>query len=972
MKKLIAFLAFCLCLCAANSQSFTPAVNYPTGQEPRSVAHGDFNGDGIEDLIVANSLDTTLSLFTGKGDGTFNSPILIQVADRPIGIAAADLNGDGKLDLIIGFVQFQPEILFGNGDGTFSGLTVITLPSPFNQNQDNAAEIKIADFNGDGQPDIAFTGFAGAILVYLNSPGSPGTFGAPSAIVQGLGAGTVIDFYIADFGGPQHKDLVCASLTNNGGIPDAAIFVAKGNGDGTFASPVAVVPSTGRAGGFAVADFNKDGLTDLVWTSTAFISQIPGIIQVALQQPGGTFNLLTANTSVHAPGRIVAADLNGDGNPDLAVLQSSAAFPGTPDPDLLALFSGDGSGNFGTPTTYSLPTNPIFIATAPLVTSTVSDLVVADFSANELSVLLNASKQTSITTLVSSTNPSVFGQSITLSSTVSPSSGGSGTPTGTVTFSDGATTLATVTLTNGTASLTISSLTVASHPIAATYSGDANFLTSSAARGTGGIFQTVNQSSSKSTLSSTPNPSVAGQGVTFTATVAAVAPGSGTPSGIVTFFDNGTQIGSAALNSSRVATFTTGLAAGSHSITATYSGDLNFSSSSASGAGGVSQTVNQSASTTNLSSTPNPSISGQTVTFTAAVAAVAPGSGTPSGTVTFFDNGTQIGSAALNSSGVTTFTTGLAAGSHSITATYSGDLNFSTSSATGAAGVLQTVNKSPSTTTLSSTQNPSISGQPVTFMATVIASGGRGTPTGTATFLDNGSPIGTATLNAGSASLTSSPLPAGTHAITMTYAGDINFNASQNSVSQTVNLDPTGLGGGGTPEDFTITLQKNTAQLSDGQTFTTQVTLTPVNGLTGGVTTLCSGLPAGATCSLSPAQGTFVTTASLTSQLTITLAAAPSAAAHPVPVDHPIHPPFSPRLLLTVPLMFGIGFLMLPSGKKRFSLSLLLCGLLMGCGGNVTREQNLVQATPAGTYNITMQAQSGPLVHQTPFTLIVR
>ncbi|HYM12605.1 MAG TPA: Ig-like domain repeat protein, partial [Bryobacterales bacterium] len=157
-----------------------------------------------------------------------------------------------------------------------------------------------------------------------------------------------------------------------------------------------------------------------------------------------------------------------------------------------------------------------------------------------------------------------------------------------VTFKDGATTLGSGTLNgSGQATFATSSLTVTTHSITAVYGGDANFNTSTSLA----LSQGVNQASTNTTVGSSANPSVFGQSVTFTATVAVVAPGGGTPTGTVTFLDNGVSIGSGALNGSGQATYTTSsLAVGGHPITATYGGDSNHSGSTTSAA--LSQTVN--------------------------------------------------------------------------------------------------------------------------------------------------------------------------------------------------------------------------------------------------------------------------------------------------------------------------------------------------------------------------------------------
>src|SRR5262249_19225861 len=145
---------------------------------------------------------------------------------------------------------------------------------------------------------------------------------------------------------------------------------------------------------------------------------------------------------------------------------------------------------------------------------------------------------------------------------------------------------------------------------------------------------TVTKGDTTTTVTSSVNPSVFGQFVTFTATVSAVSPASGTPQGTVTFLDNNVSIGTAPL-SGGIATFTTSaLSVGGHPITTTYAGDSNFNGSNGTLTGNP-QVVNEAFSATIVNSSVNPSILGQPVTFTAMVSAVVPGSGTPQGTVTF-------------------------------------------------------------------------------------------------------------------------------------------------------------------------------------------------------------------------------------------------------------------------------------------------------------------------------------------------
>ena len=226
---------------------------------------------------------------------------------------------------------------------------------------------------------------------------------------------------------------------------------------------------------------------------------------------------------------------------------------------------------------------------------------------------------------------------------------------------------------------------------------------------------TISQASTTTALVASVNPSVYGQMETFTATVAALAPGSGTPTGTVSFMQGSTTLDTETLGASDSVTFTTSaLAVGSATITAVYSGDSNFLTSSAS----TNLTINQAGTTTSLVASVNPSVYGQSVTFTAAVAALGPGSGAPTGTVSFMEGTTTLDTETLGASDVVSFSTSaLAVGSTTITAVYSGDSNFLTSSTSTA----QTVNQASTATSLTASATTTTAGKPVTLTATVTA-----------------------------------------------------------------------------------------------------------------------------------------------------------------------------------------------------------------------------------------------------------
>jgi hypothetical protein len=282
----------------------------------------------------------------------------------------------------------------------------------------------------------------------------------------------------------------------------------------------------------------------------------------------------------------------------------------------------------------------------------------------------------------SAAGPALYGQAVTFSATLSATNPDDGIPTSTVTFLDGTTTLAAdvVLDASGLATFSTSGLSVGTHTITALYAGDDYF---TAATGDDSASPQVVIATSSTAITSSPNASVFGQMVTFTATVTGGAGGPGTPTGTVTFMEGTTALAAAVtLNGSGRATLAfSGLATGTHTITAVYNGDSSYQTSTGND-GGASQVVNKDGSGLVVTASDNPLTVGQTVTFTATVSASVPGGGTPSGTVSFQDNGVTIASSvSLSATGLATFTTSsLSEGKHTISASYAGDGNFLSSS----------------------------------------------------------------------------------------------------------------------------------------------------------------------------------------------------------------------------------------------------------------------------------------------------
>ncbi|MGB7258726.1 MAG: Ig-like domain repeat protein, partial [Pseudolabrys sp.] len=174
--------------------------------------------------------------------------------------------------------------------------------------------------------------------------------------------------------------------------------------------------------------------------------------------------------------------------------------------------------------------------------------------------------------VLSSSNPSVFGQPVTFTAYLG---GDGGTPTGSVTFKNGATTVGSAALSSGVATITTSALGVGSHAITAVYGGHGDFNASVSPA----LTQTVGKGASKSTLVAAPNPATPGQLVDLVVNVAAAAPAHGTPDGTVTFKEGATTLGSVSLSGGNAVLNMSALAIGSHKVTASYGGSGDWTAS---------------------------------------------------------------------------------------------------------------------------------------------------------------------------------------------------------------------------------------------------------------------------------------------------------------------------------------------------------------------------------------------------------
>jgi hypothetical protein len=457
---------------------------------------------------------------------------------------------------------------------------------------------------------------------------------------------------------------------------------------------------------------------------------------------------------------------------------------------------------------------------------------------------------TTTTIVGSSGTPSQLGDMVTFTATVAAAAPGAGLPTGSVTFQIDGTPQTAITLTGGSAALTTGALPPGMHSIIATYSGDMNFLTSASAP----TLQVVLSAATTTTVTSSGSPTVFGQNVVFTVTVAGTG---GTPTGMVAIVIDGTPASSVALAGGQATVATSILPPGMHTVQAVYGGDGVHATSS----GSVVQIVGQATTATAVLVSPSPALNLQTVTMTATVTAVAPGGGTPGGIVDFTDGATNLGTATLDANGMAQLPRALAAGAHSIVATYTGSALYLGSASLSWS---ETVALANTTTTLVASANPGLTGQSITLTATVAAvSPAAGLPTGTVVFSSGAVVLGTGMLTNGQAQISTSTLPLGPSSITANYGGDASNSASTSAVLVET-VDPNAA-------VVALTASPSVAALGVDVTFTAIVTASGTAGPTGtvtftdgtttlGMSTLASGTATFSTASLSGGSHTITAT----------------------------------------------------------------------------------------------------------------
>lgn len=486
----------------------------------------------------------------------------------------------------------------------------------------------------------------------------------------------------------------------------------------------------------------------------------------------------------------------------------------------------------------------------------------------------------------------------------------------------------------------------------------------------------ASQNPSVTGLTIVPNPAQVGQTVTFTVKVSGASGLGMIPTGTVTIEANSQQLTSLTLDPTGTAVYTnSSLAQGTYTVIANYAGDSNFlpSSSPAITLNIVPQGSNQNPTNTTLRIVPDPAMLDQSITFTAHVSG---GTGIigqgATGTVTFMNGSTQLGTAMLDASSNATLpnisASSIGLGSYMITAMYGGDANFLPSTSVPVRLDIVPVGQlTATTTTITSSAQSADFGTKVTFSATVTAGFGN-PPTGTVTFNDGSTELGMGTLSNGVATFSTSSLSVGTHIITGVYSGDSQFSGSTSPpFTQTINNSTTPL--------FVLSVSPTTVTVNQGNSGTATVTLTPSGGFNQTVTFLCSGLPIYSECSFSPAT---ITPDGNNTPSTIVMTVTTNVA--------------TARLLRpnlhrggAVLAVFSLGILGLVQIRSRrdgrrtrlgryasWMLLLVCVGLassMVACGGSSSNNRVL---TPKGTTTVTIAGSTSGGAQTTSFTLVVQ
>ena len=919
------------------------ATTYPlTGSTTEAALVADVNGDGKADVIVATrsaSGQETISVLTGKGDGTLNAAVTYAVttpATTSLGssvqianLVASDLRRTGKLDI----VATNGVVLLNHGDGTFTTAPVafppVTATSSFGPN------LAAGDFNGDGTPDLAVS-TGDAIFIYLGR--GDGTFAAGKVYASNGSVGYIT---ATDLDGDGKVDLFVGQA--NGGLFGADQFAVSrayalmGNGDGTFQG-VQRLPFADT--GSNLADLDGDRVVDAVGLNAdlSFTSYLgDGHGGFTTKGTLATSPIVIAGTSypLQRIDSYALGDINGDGIPDLVYIAPTLnGIPNGSGGTGVFIALGNGQGGFAAPTFYGVPTVPSSLAGAYTIYPTISNLRLVDVNHDGKADLLYSYTYAYFLASASATYvdagvavqlgvgdgtfrapqqiPSYSGPNLQFS--------GAGTPlvlsvATTADFNkDGNPDLVllaqTATLDSNLSGYRATMQVALGH-------GDGTFSTLATVAATDLMAGRVPATIVVGDMNGDGNADIValGSSTTYKAQVAVV-----------------TGKGDGTFNAPVLTNYTAQYLNNSQAIAL---GDFN-------GDGKLDVALD------------NP--------YDPTAAGISLGNG--DGTLqTLVSSGSTVPGLAINLTALGPMLAADFNGDGKIDL-LAGNLLFLAPSAAAATTVA-------TTTTLVASAASIPAGQTLTLTATVVAASGTAIPAGTATFNDGATALGSVVLDGtGKAVFTTSSLAAGAHSLTVSYGGSTSFVAS---ASATVAVQVTAVAAA----DFALGLTPTSGSASAGQSAQTTLAVTPSGGFAQSVTFACSGLPAGATCSFSPATVAASGSAAVTS--TLTIATTVRSAMNSIGRD-PLDPLWRGGVLLA-----GLGVPIAwvrrrsTAASKRPHRGLLATWLLLvtatvlaGCGGGGDGGAgSTATGTPAGTYTVTVTATGGSTVHTAAYSLTV-